>query len=125
MGDSSRVIEENALMAKLSARGLVSKRMQCCASDSRRVRSQPLNLVVRDIRADGHCLYRSLEDQLALEHGALLSSHRMVSVRPWLSDVGWFRRRASQRAGLPGPAQRRGGVHAVAPRRVRPLRRRG
>lgn len=31
-----------------------------------------MNLVVRDIKADGHCLYRSLEDQLALEHGAFL-----------------------------------------------------
>jgi hypothetical protein len=37
-------------------------------------RVQPMQLTVRDIKADGHCLYRSLEDQLALENGALASA---------------------------------------------------
>ena len=30
---------------------------------------QPLGLVMREIKADGHCLYRSVEDQLAIEQG--------------------------------------------------------
>lgn len=47
-GPSSRALEEDALSAKLA----------------------PLGLAVVDIRADGHCLYRSLEDQLCRELGA-------------------------------------------------------
>ena len=41
-----------------------------CVLTRLRARLQPLSLEVRDIKADGHCLYRSLEDQLALEQGA-------------------------------------------------------
>lgn len=36
---------------------------------------QPLGLVMREIKADGHCLYRSVEDQLAIEQG---ESHAML-----------------------------------------------
>ena len=72
MGDSSRVIEENALMLKLSARGprACAACTKPCVLTRLRARLQPLSLEVRDIKADGHCLYRSLEDQLALEQGA-------------------------------------------------------
>lgn len=44
MGESVRSIEETAIRRKL----------------------QPLGLEIYEVKADGHCLYRSLEDQLAL-----------------------------------------------------------
>ena len=82
MGDSSRVIEENALMAKLSARvQLVATLVAALQLSRLACASQPMNLTVRDIKADGHCLYRSLEDQLALEHGAWLRRHVSMARR--------------------------------------------
>lgn len=44
MGESVRSIEETAIRRKL----------------------QPLGLEIYEVKADGHCLYRSLEDQLAI-----------------------------------------------------------
>mmetsp|Transcript_25187 Transcript_25187/g.63934 ORF Transcript_25187/g.63934 Transcript_25187/m.63934 type:complete len:372 (-) Transcript_25187:390-1505(-) len=38
----------------------------------------PLGLAVRDIRADGHCLYRSIEDQLSLAGGTGGASSSML-----------------------------------------------
>ncbi|KAK9809985.1 hypothetical protein WJX72_003005 [[Myrmecia] bisecta] len=46
LGDSQRVLEERALAETL----------------------EPLGLQLRDIPPDGHCLYRSVEDQLSLSH---------------------------------------------------------
>jgi len=66
-GPSSRVVEESALLAKLTVRSAVPSQVVVAHARSS---PQPLGYALRDIKADGHCLYRSLEDQLALEQGA-------------------------------------------------------
>jgi hypothetical protein len=41
-----------------------------------------MSLTVRDIKADGHCLYRSLEDQLSLEQGEPPLASRIACATP-------------------------------------------
>ena len=69
MGPSSRVVEETALIEKLSVRVPVSLHGRCVLLTCMMRSPQPLGLVMREIKADGHCLYRSVEDQLAIEQG--------------------------------------------------------
>jgi hypothetical protein len=97
------------------------------------LRAQPLSLTVRDIKADGHCLYRSLEDQLSLENGTrpLARTHarhcatparltcrilrsRTPSCRTLLLLL-LSRRRAARREGLPVAALCSRGLHAQQP----------
>lgn len=60
MGESVRSIEETAIRSKL----------------------QPLGYEIHEVKADGHCLYRSLEDQLALR---ARPPRRRAAHRPRLS----------------------------------------
>jgi hypothetical protein len=125
MGPSSRVVEEAALIEKLSVRGVSWRECKGARADyCMPVSPQPMGLVMREIKADGHCLYRSVEDQLAIEQGAICDLHCML-LRPSIDTTSPCpRRRGAIWQGLPIPAccHRRphalsaGGVHAVCER---------
>jgi OTU domain-containing protein 6 len=118
MGPSSRAVEESALQAKLAVCQSLSSFSPSLSLTS--TPAQPLGLLVRDIKADGHCLYRSLEDQLSLEQGtsslAVPRYSLQLTATPRAShahNMHHSRRRPSRRQRLHGAACICGRVHAL------------
>lgn len=68
---AKRAAEEEAREARIEAeKAALGPSDEALESDVLRARLAPLGLRVKDIRADGHCLYRAIDDQLASVHGA-------------------------------------------------------
>jgi len=68
---AKRAAEEAAREARIEAeKAALGPSDEAVESDVLRARLAPLGLKVKEIRADGHCLYRSIDDQLRAMTGA-------------------------------------------------------
>ena len=67
---AKRAAEEAAREARIEAeKASLGPSDEALESDVLRARLAPLGLRVKDIRADGHCLYRAIDDQLVAVRG--------------------------------------------------------
>ena len=87
-----RAAEEAAREARIEAeKAALGPSEEMLESDVLKSRLAPLGLKVKDIKADGHCLYRSIDDQLVMVTGSGFEGLRRACAETMLENEWDYR----------------------------------